>query len=355
MSSAPRQSNFELLRILAMLAIVLAHVLSEGGGLAHAPAGHLFPALLLGSAGRLAANVFLVLGCWFLVDAPFRGDRFFSLWARIFTYTAPISLAMILCGIAPWGKDAIRGFLPFFGRPLWFASAWLSLLVAAPFLHGFFAWSRARQRAALIVFFMLFSFASTIADFREGYLCDTIWFGYVYLFVGYLKKSTGLATGRAWPCLAAGALVYTALVAAKFLCVSRGWPGRDLVDRFLIDLKSIPNFFCALATFLFFARIDLGRNRWINALAKPAFSVYVFHQVPVFFPFLFAGILRYPAWHGSAWLLPYSVLASLAIYAVVLAIDGLRARFVEPLYVRTAAYRALCAALERFLRAEERP
>lgn len=355
MSTSPRQSNFELLRILAMLAIVLAHVLSEGGGLAHATGGQFLPALFLGSAGRLAANVFLILGCWFLVDAPFRGDRFLGLWTRIFTYTAPISLAMVLCGIAPFGKDAVRGFLPFFGRPLWFASAWLSLMLAAPFLHGFFDWTKKRQQAALTVFFVLFSFASTIADFREGYLCDTIWFGYVYLFVGYLKKSTRFATGRPWLCLAVGVLVYAALVVAKYLCVVRGWPGRDIVDRFLIDLKSIPNFLCALATFLFFARIDLGSDRWINAIAKPSFSVYVVHQVPVFYSFLFAGIFRYPDWFGSAWLLPYSILVSVAIYGAVLALDALRVRFIEPLYARTAAFRAVGSAMERFLSAEERP
>ena len=69
MPGKPRQSNFELLRLLSMLAIVAGHLFTEGHLIAHATPGTLLPCLLLGSGARVATNLFVLLGCWFLVGA----------------------------------------------------------------------------------------------------------------------------------------------------------------------------------------------------------------------------------------------------------------------------------------------
>ena len=61
-----RKSNYELLRILSMLLIVAGHLVEQSGLLAY-DNPNLFIACLLGSASRVAVNLFLILGCWFLV------------------------------------------------------------------------------------------------------------------------------------------------------------------------------------------------------------------------------------------------------------------------------------------------
>ena len=61
-----RHSSIELLRILAMLMIVAGHFLCQSG-VAAAHGG--FTVSLFGSGARWACNLFLLVGCWFMVDA----------------------------------------------------------------------------------------------------------------------------------------------------------------------------------------------------------------------------------------------------------------------------------------------
>ena len=56
------------------------------------------------------------------------------------------------------------------------------------------------------------------------------------------------------------------------------------LERILADFKSLPMFLSAFCIFVFFAKTDIGSRGWINALARPAFAVYVAHQTPAFWP-----------------------------------------------------------------------
>ena len=120
-----------------------------------------------------------------------------------------------------------------------------------------------------------------------------------------------------------------------------------LAERFLVDLKSAPNFVCAFAIFLFFVRLDIGSVWWINAAARPAFAVYVAHQTPAFWPVLWPRILRTPDWWGGPWTPLLAVLAALAVYVAVAIPETLRLRLLEPRWTRTRLFSALAGAIDR--------
>ena len=363
-AAPPRQSGFELLRLLAMLAIVSGHLFTEGHLISRATPGTLLPCLLLGSGARVATNLFVLLGCWFLAGATLPGApafapgrRWWRLHFTVFCWTAPLTILALAMGAHPGLKDAARGFVPYFGRPLWFASAWLSLLLVVPFLRHALELPARRLGALVAVGFVLFAANSTVADFREGYLADTLWFLYVYVAVGCLRLHGGrlLARVPAAAALAAGLALYAALVLPEWWArahwgTAAAAPAvHALASRFLADIKSAPNVLCALCLFLFFAKLDLGSVRWINAAARPAFAVYVAHQTPAFWPVLWTRIVRAPDWRGTAWTPLVAVLAVLAIYAAVAVVETLRLRLLEPRWTRTRLFSALAGALDRLL------
>lgn len=72
-----RSSNIELLRILAMMTIVLGHCLRQNDYFLAMP-NVIFASGML----RIAVNVFLIVGCWFMVDATFSWKRVFRFIAR---------------------------------------------------------------------------------------------------------------------------------------------------------------------------------------------------------------------------------------------------------------------------------
>ena len=362
-ATPPRQSSFELLRLLAMLGIVAGHIFTEGNLISRATPDTLLPCLLLGSGARVATNVFVLLGCWFLVDATRPGSASFApgrRWLRLhFTvlcWTAPLTLLALALGAHPPDAVLFRSFIPYLGRPLWFASAWMTLLLLVPFLRHALELPVRRFTGLVVIGLVVVVLQSTIADIREGYLTDTFWFLYAYLFIGWLRLHGECILRRipATGALAAGLAIYAALV------LSEGWarthwgtPAAStvhaLASRFLDDLKSAPNFLCALSFLVFFAKLRLPHIPFVNASARPAFAVYVAHQAPVFWPILWTRIVCCQTWRGRPWTPLAALGIVLAIYAVVAILETVRLRFLEPLWTRSRTFLRLTFLLDRLV------
>jgi surface polysaccharide O-acyltransferase-like enzyme len=361
-----RQSNFELLRIVAMLGVVLGHMFTEGHLLSHAEGGALAASVVLGCGARVSVNLFVLAGCWFLVDATrpgagafAPGRRWWRLHFTVLCWTAPLTVAALALGARAETKDVVRGFLPYFGRPLWFASAWMSLLLAVPFLRKALEWDGRKLGGAVAVGGMVIVLNSTLADFREGYLTDTCWFLYMYLFVGWARLHAPGWAKRVpgWAMLLGGMALYAAMAGPEWWARANDTGAtkaaakavHKVAEWYLADIKSAPNFLCALGFFGFFAKMDIGSVRWINAVARPAFAVYVAHQTPAFWPVLWKKIAGCPGWWGRPWAPLAAVGVALAIYAAVGIVESLRLRWVELPWTRSGLFRRLAGAVDRMV------
>lgn len=129
-----RKSNFELLRIVSMLLIVAGHLVEQSGALVY-DNPNLLGACLWGSASRVAVNLFLILGCWFFVDAEFSARRIIKLHANMLFYTAGITIMLLVLGFTCDKMNIVRCMFPFLYRPVWFGAAWLALLLIAPYVR----------------------------------------------------------------------------------------------------------------------------------------------------------------------------------------------------------------------------
>ena len=138
-----RNSNIELLRIVAMFFIVSGHFISQSGNIEYSFSINDFILVFLGSASRIAVNVFLIVGVWYMVDSTFSAERILKLYIQVVTYSLPITVIMLFLNRENVSiKDFVRGFLPFWGRGLWFASAYITLMLFKPFLDKILCWSK---------------------------------------------------------------------------------------------------------------------------------------------------------------------------------------------------------------------
>ncbi len=320
----PRQSNFELLRILAILMVVMGHFIRQSALLVAGSDVNDALNIFLGSGGRIAVNIFLLIGSWFMVDSAFKPRKAISLYLETAFYCIPITLLMVALGTAGGARNIIQGILPFFGRPVWFASAYISLILLTPFLNMAFDLSRNKQSLLVAALFVLFCLASTIPCFSNiDYMADLSWFCVVYVTVGWIKKNDMLSTFRAnkWISAAIGILIYACL------CLSVRVPALNWVSNYWLDnIRSLPNLACALAIFIFFLKTDIGTIKPLNFFARSVFAVYIVHQVPAFREFLWKNICRADAIAGlSPSLYALSVLGvAAAILVVVTGIDIIR-------------------------------
>lgn len=184
-----RNSNIELLRIIAMFFIVAGHFILQSGDVVYSFCINDYILIFLGSASRIAVNVFLIIGVWYMVDSCFSAERILKLYIQVITYSVPITIIMLFLNKENVSaKDFARGILPFWGRGLWFASAYITLMLFKPLLDKILEWSK-RELGCLVGLLLVFiSLVSTFPDVQEGYVIDSVWFLVVYLFVGYIKK-----------------------------------------------------------------------------------------------------------------------------------------------------------------------
>lgn len=348
-----RQSNLELLRIIAMLLIISGHFAGQGG-VWGGSRGNMFFIMLLASGLRIAVNLFLMIGVWFMVDADFKGMRILKLYGVTAFYSISLTAIMVILGVEASKGDVVRVLMPFWGRPLWFSSAYISLIALSPFLKKVLMWEQRELGKLVFLLFLLLCVVSTVPGYKESYLADFCWFGYIYLFIGYLKKSKKAESSFKGVFLAVGLGIYLALVSAKWLCVVYqerfGFlsVGFSLTVHYTSDIRSLPNFLCAFCIFMFFLNTDIGRNKIINYVASSAFGVYVIHSVPAFHDFLWYNIYKCGAWRSSKFVCVYFVGVVLSVYVIGSVIDQVRIKWIEPLWMKSRLVRFLCLKIEGF-------
>ena len=354
---AQRNSNIELLRILSMIAIVMGHLITQGGGIEKLST-QVF-SIYIGSASRIAVNVFLFIGVYFMVDSDFKGTRVLDLWGQLFVYTSFFTvLAMLLDSSIPM-KELIKGVLPFSTRALWFASAYLILVVWHPYLKCVFLIERKKLLFLVITLTYVFSVMPSFSAKQNDFIVNIAWFVYSYILIGFLKKHTCLFDERKYGVqkygIAIGLLIYLGLTSChvislmfdnKYIAILC-----SLSDQYLSDIKSIPNALCALSIFCDFVSMRAHEYAPINKLAKSTFAIYVIHQTPAFFPVLWSKIIHTDLWFSSS--IPVFgagvAISIILIFSFCCAVDGLRRKYIEPFYKNLNIYRKIITSYDAII------
>lgn len=319
-----RQSNFELLRLVSILMVVTGHFIRQSGLLESETGINGTLNIVLGSGGRIAVNLFLLIGTWFMVDSVFRPGRAVKLYLETAFYCIPITILMACLGVAGGTQNILQGLLPFFGRPVWFASAYISLVLLTPFLNMVFLLPPKKLTSLVLTLFVLFCIVSSVPCFSNvDYIADFSWFCVLYLTVGWLKKNNVIdkLNINKWGCLFASMLIYGGLcLAVKFP------PLRWTANYWLDNIRTLPNLACAFCLFVFFLKTNLESIRLINFFARSVFAIYIIHQVPAFREFEWRTICRASSLSG---LPPFQYALSLLGVAIVImivatVIDSLR-------------------------------
>ena len=107
---------------------------------------------------------------------------------------------------------------------------------------------------------------------------------------------------------------------------------------YLKDIKSFPNFIIAFCIFYWVINLRERHSKIINFMSVSTFSVYIIHQVPVFYPFLWANIFM-----AEKWLPEHSVIYALIVTVIVFTacslIDIPRRKFIEPAVAKSKPFK----------------
>jgi surface polysaccharide O-acyltransferase-like enzyme len=316
-----RQSNFELLRIVAMFMVLALHANYASLGVPTreqliATPDFTLGRMLLEGLCIVAVNSFVLISGWFGIRWSRRGAVAFC-WQVLF-YGLVGWLWALAIGREPvtlLGLKRVVGL----ASPLWFVMAYGALYIISPVLNAFVETaSRGRFRTLLIAIFLFqFTYGWTCAaDFIEaGYSCFSL--SALYLLARYMRLyGVRLSSGAGWGLYLGATILNLALMVFVTL---RGW---------VLDSISYVNPLVVAASvglFFVFASLKMRPNRLINWLGGAAFAVYLLHcNYYLFQPYFLTTVRTICRTNDPASALALTALLCLATYLLATLLELLR-------------------------------
>lgn len=272
-----RESNIELLRVVAMLMVVLLHCnyFSLGGVKVvdiQQFAGASFVKAYAEQLCIICVNVFVLISGWFGIRPCVKGVL--SLLFQVYFFHILILLFVYFCGENISIRSIIKPF--YFGSSYWFVVAYLILYSISPVLNAFVENASVRMYISVLVAFFFFEFAfgwvSNFAGaaFNEGY--TAISFIGLYLLARFIcrysKRLVGLGVRKNF-----FLYLFFSIVPVILYFIT-------LYDFNPIHYSSPFVILSSVFFFLAFNKMKIS-SKFINYLACSCFSIYLVHLHPL--------------------------------------------------------------------------
>ncbi|MDR2888779.1 MAG: acyltransferase [Lachnospiraceae bacterium] len=295
MPLSKRQPNFELLRSIAMLMVVVLHYLNDAQLLPERLSmlsDRQVLGTMLESFCIVAVNVYVLISGYFCVRAGFKPVRLLRLIAQVLFYSLLIPLILALLGFPILAKEEgvyglIQYILPLSTEHYWFATEYVLLYLFSPFINSACEKLTKKQLGTLITL-LLIAFCGiksivpvALVTDRQGY--DFGWFLCLYIIGCYLRLH-GLSflekQRRGWLLYigsASGIGLLTCVL--HYLYVTKGW--FDYFFRVPFHYNFILTALGAVGLFGAFAKIKIPEGRWASLfrfLGPLSLGVYLLHM-----------------------------------------------------------------------------
>lgn len=334
-----RQANFELLRVIAMLMIIVLHYLVKGGVAApyegnETPINYL--AWLIEAFCIVSVNCYVLISGYFLVESEWKWNRVFSLLGQILFYALLVPVVLIGIGeitVTELGVYDWIGFLfPIGTEQYWFATAYLLMYLFAPLLAAGIRQLDKKSLQIIIALLLLF-FAmeksaipvSFVTD-RAGY--DFGWFLCLFVIAGYISRF-----GISWlenRKHAIAMYIFMCVAIWGLSLVSHALSGSVTAFSYYEDMPYTYNhIFCLIASvalFYVFKDTNLPDRKWtgiVCTLAPYTFGVYLLHE-HVLIRYRWVKWLQVDKVAGSPLFLIHMAVCALLIYTVGTIVDFVR-------------------------------
>lgn len=327
-----RQSNFELLRIAAMVMIVFHHFAIHGG-FAYEGTERSIPRLwyhFIIMGGKIGVNLFVLISGYFLIQSTATGidpGRVLKLWGTVAFYSAAIYGILF---IRKFSVTHFLGcFLPITKRAWWFASTYFVLYLIHPSINRLLrALDKKSYQRLLLLTLLLWCVIPTILDeyFESNYL---LWFMTLYALAGYMRLYGLNPAFVRYSGVLAG--VFAVLTYASSVTAIVWETGRDPFAYY--GMQKLPTLLVSVFLFLAFANLKISWNRWINLISSATFGVYLIHDNAFVRNLLWRVVFRNAQYQDSLLLIPYSVAVVCMVYIGCTLLDLLRQATVERMYM----------------------
>ncbi len=348
-SPTPRNSNFELLRIIAMLLIVASHF-AVHGNFHFNPTSITLNRIWIQSlvVGNIGVNVFVLISGYFLCAAKnFSFNKILRLWASVVFYSI-----LFLGLFEGFSKELVtikqiaQSILPITYNAYWFISTYFVLYILHPFINFLISnLSKETYKKLLLLLTLIWCIVPTFlfSSFQSNALG---WFIYLYLVAGYIRQYIHFTSSQKYLMGAFGIYILSCLVIIILDIAGTHFPIFASHALTFVDKQKIFTLFISLLLFLGFKNIKLQSNRFINLLASSTLGIYLIPENIFVRPFLWKTLFKNATYADSNWLILYSIGVVLLVFFSSSVVELLRITILEKIYKKPLQF--LANSLEKF-------
>lgn len=277
-----RDSNMELLRIVAMLLVMMVHADFRALPVPSCEETHTdmlssFLRFFTEGASIICVNVFILLSGWYGIR--FKVSRLAEFLFQVLFFGVVCCLVYVIFNPGKVGVvEAIANIFLFKGWAYWFVKAYLGLYILSPVLNAFV---KAVSQKEFCWFLFLFYFFQTLYGwmsngamyFMEGY--SALSFSGLYLLARYVRLYPNRYTRlqRQYDMIIYGILTLVMSVSAFVITYLDIPEAGSLLWKYTSPLVIVS----ALHFLLFFSKISFS-NKFVNYVAASSFAIYLIHS-----------------------------------------------------------------------------
>ena len=278
-SKKQRDSNMELLRIVAMLLVLVVHSGFKSLGYptteeAIANPISIYMRYVVESISIICVNVFVLLSGWYGVNV--RKQRFLAFIFQVLFFSVGIFLLHFILSLPKISFDGIGSILALKGSDYWFVKAYIGLYILAPILNSFVKnSSRELFKVTLLAFFVfqsVYGWWTSGANWFEGGYSSFSFIG-LYLLGRYVRLYSPHYTRFSYTIDFCIYCVLTfSLSAIGFLLTYFGHGLDHILFQYTCPLVILSSLLFLLA----FSKMNI-KSKTINWIACSSFAIYLLH------------------------------------------------------------------------------
>ena len=334
--NSPRESNLELLRIIAMLGIIAHHFV------VNSTVTDLFSTnnlsvnakflVFWGMWGKTAINSFILISGYFLCTSKLTWQRYIKLLAEILFYRWIIMLIFAATGYEPLTFKLVyhTAFSLLIGINNSFVASFMIFYAGVPIYNKLIRVINKRQHGLMLIgLITMFSIASTI--FHANTMNEPFWYMTLYFVAAYI---------RLYPIQMFNSLKIAIIFLLVSIILAYGSIVLQLVIhdnhgsayKYVSDSNKLLAFTVGFFAFLTAKNAPKFYNKFINIAAAGTFGVLLIHaSSDTMRKWLWQEIIQVPKlyYKDFAFLIVISVITPIIIFTICSAIDYMRRKYIE--------------------------
>lgn len=333
-----RDSNFELLRIVAMMMVILQHIALYGGWpivleQAYGLDPNAFFIQFIYHFGKIGVWIFVLVTGYFMVGSKSPVvPKFLKLWLQVLLTSVIIDVFFVFfVGVSPdyvnWDAD----LTPFLSGNWWFATVYLIALPFMPFVNRLLSVLNRREHLTLIIITLVMWCVLPSFTYHGMYGSMVMMFLAMYLIGAYIRRfpSSFDRSAGFYGLLSLGAIVLLAVIILTINVIGLVPDVRPL-DSAIVwgDERSLMVVLIATLVFLTFRKLNIGHRLWVNIVASTTFGVYLIHEHHFVRDWIF-GNLDMGSHFNSPDLVPFTLLCMVGIFAMASVLEFVRIQTLE--------------------------